>query len=230
MSFRIDARQLIETGIDHVDFDPSKVKLKKDFNDDMPDFGNIAERFLSYEYDDVDVAEKIKIGNDTFVKGSWDHWKKENLKIERKVQTKLRKKKGGSGWTDNSRIKHMDDSKRLDSCDLDWAKEQFEEAFGHFNDWYVEEQKKRVAQYYGVISAYNFTEKEVVDLEAEYSAIKAKLRTLSKEIVQTKYNLVTKDIKSGELGFSKDFTEVVLTQLEANQEKGDSGSTGFELF
>ena len=61
MSFRIEPRNIIETGIDRIEFDASKVKLLSDTNDDDPSWGNEAERRIVFAYEDAEVCQKITV-------------------------------------------------------------------------------------------------------------------------------------------------------------------------
>lgn len=223
MSFRIEPRNIIETGIDRIEFDASKVKLISDTNDDDPSWGNEAEKQIIFAYEDAEICQKITDLSYSFrwgktcVQGAWDRWKAHKFTIVKKATTKLRKKKGGKEWTDNSRIAHLDNAKRLDKFDLEWAIEEFEYAFHEFNQWYEDEQRKAVKRVYGGVSSYKFDEPEVVTLQEQYSELRKQIQELNVKITQTKYNVLLKKLKADKMGVSPDFKEDLIEELEKNK-------------
>lgn len=222
MSFKIEPRKIIETGLDHVDFDPSKVKLVFDNKFEEPSWGNEAERRVFYTYEDEEVCKKI---NDLYYSFGWGTTKVRKpydrtlcrIDIIKLARTKLRKKKGGNGWTDNSLITHMNNCKKLDKFDLDWAIGEFKTAIEEFNTWYEEEQRKEVKRVFGSVTGYKFDEPEVTNLIDQYEDLKKQIKEVSKKITETKYNCLLNDLRHDKLGVASDFKQDLIEEVTKNK-------------
>tara|TARA_R100000951_G_scaffold101420_1_gene92984 strand:+ start:41754 stop:42461 length:708 start_codon:yes stop_codon:yes gene_type:complete len=230
-NFRIEPNKLIESGIDRVKFDPSKVKLDSD-EDYNSTHSNTATRSVRYSYGDAELGNKILgLGgyciqwSETKVVNNGDRWKSTGLYLARAVKTQLRKRPNKSEFTQKSLDSHAQRAKVLDDADLAWATEQFKIAVEHFNAWYVDEQVKKVSKAFSSPSTWNFkAEADIEEMEIQLQELALRRKLLKKKVFDRKCDLMVQFVKDTEERVSQDFKQPIIEAIIAQKSEGESDS------
>jgi hypothetical protein len=232
--YTIETHKIITSGIERVEFDPSKVRLMKDA-DEVSSYHNEAERFMFYKYEDIEVALKIydlgfSLGwGKTKVEGGSAYASRRDnvngLSLFKRISTKLRKRPNKDEYSQASLDKHKKRAESLDQYDLNYAKEQFALAIKEFNEWYVEEQIKRTVNRYSDIGQWKFdTDKVIVDMNQDIADLSDKIKELKQKRFDKKCELVLNSIESKDESINGELRQPLIEEINKQRGEGYKGS------
>jgi hypothetical protein len=229
--YYIRAHDIIEKGVKQVEFDPSKLKVTvSDRN--YGEWGNEGYQRVFVEYQDEDLAQ-IMAYNNYHINWSETIFKavhqarytsdRKSIVFFKRVEHKLRKKPNVKGYTDKS-IKEFDEKadKVVETyTDVDFLHTELKKLFKHFNEWYAEEQKKKVVETYGDIYGWKWeTVEEIVAMDEEIKAMQKKLDDLRNKKFDKQCSFAVEFVKDKAEKIAEEFKQPLIDEIERKRMEG----------
>ena len=228
--YRINAQDIVEKGIQQVEFDPTKVEL---FVDDeyFCKYRNCGRQTVRVKYNDEDLARLMGENNYsiTWAKTIFNedqqerYYNRKGIVFRKSIESNLRKKPNVDGqYTENSIKKFKDKAKEMiDKYNLKFVTDEVEKLIAHFNEWYAEEQKKKVVSAYGDIYAWKWeTVEEIVDMDVEIKALEEELKQLRNKKFDRQCTLAVEFIKDKAEKIAEEFKQPLVDEINRKRAEG----------
>lgn len=229
--FRINPNQLVETGIQQVDFDPSLVKRYED-KEYIGDWSNDGEYVITYMYENeylakmmYDLGYSLNWNNELpFNNNQQSNYRKDRMGIRFKRMScvKLRKKRNSSGYSENSLKQHEEAKEKLKlKYDVDSVTNLYRRLIEDFNNFYREEQIKQVSKAFGNVYSWNVDDyEEIKVLTKEIEALEKKASELRQKRFDKRCELVVSYVESEEENIANDFVQPILQEVNKCKDEG----------
>jgi hypothetical protein len=229
-NYRIIAQDIVEKGIQHVDFDPSKV-VRVEANSYFAKYDNEAINYIRYTYEDEILAKMIKDFNYSV---QWcglelkcddqQRWRKDakSINFNKTVKSKLRKQRGKDSYTDKSIQEHGAKVEEFEErYNVDFVTNQYKQLVEHFNNYYREEQIKKVVNTYGDIYGWKWEKVEEVSLlDKEIKELESKAKELRKKKFEKQCDFAVEYINDKYEKIADVFKQPLVDSINEKREKG----------
>ena len=228
--YRINAQDIVEKGIQQVEFDPTKVELFVE-DEHFCKYRNCGRQTVRVKYNDEDLARLMGENNYsiTWAKTIFNedqqerYYNRKGIVFRKSIESNLRKKPNVDGqYTENSIKKFKDKAKEMiDKYNLKFVTDEVEKLIAHFNEWYAEEQKKKVVSAYGDIYAWKWeTVEEIVDMDVEIKALEEELKQLRNKKFDRQCTLAVEFIKDKAEKIAEEFKQPLVDEINRKRAEG----------
>ena len=230
-NYRIDAQDIVEKGIQQVEFDPSKIKvIVSDKN--IGEWGSEGCQRVTVKYLDEDLAQLMAENNyyidwakTIFRGGQQARYSSDRKSIDfyKSVSVKLRKKPNVKGYTQKSIDQFEEKAKAMVEkyTNVDFIAEELQKLIANFNEWYAEEQKKKVVSTYGDIYGWKWeTVEEIVAMNEEIKALEEELKQLRNKKFDRQCTLAVEFIKDKAEKIAEEFKQPLVDEINRKRAEG----------
>lgn len=230
-NYRIMAQDIIEKGIQQVEFDPSKITT---FVSDksIGEWNSEGYQRVTVKYEDEDLAQLMAENNyhidwaETIFKGGQQarySSDRKSIDFHKSVSVKLRKKPNVKEYTQKSIDQFEEKAKAMVDkyTDVDFLSEELQKLIANFNEWYAEEQKKKVVSTYGDIYSWKWeTVEEIVTMDEEIKVMQEKLNELRNKKFDRQCTLAVEFIKDKAEKIAEEFKQPLIEEIERKRVEG----------
>jgi len=229
--YRIMAQDIIESGVRQVEFDPDKIEITVS-DRIIGDWGGDGYQRVLVQYKDEDLAQIMAINNysinwaKTIFKSdhqaSYSSDRKEILFMT-STTCKLRKKPNVKGYTQKSidAFEEKADEMIEKYTNVDFLHEEFKKLFAHFNEWYEEEQKKKVVETYGNIYGWKWEKvEEIKAMNEEIKAMEEKISQMKQKRFDRQCTLAVEFVKDKAEKIAEEFKQPLIEAINEKRAEG----------
>ena len=227
--YRVKVTEIVDKGIQQVEFDPSKVKRLEDKEYIVLYDG---EYQITYMYEDEALAKmmydlnySLNWNDDLPFDNAQQQKYRENrtgIRLKRYSHVKLRKKRNTSGFTDKSLEEYKNSVERLKArYNVDAVTNMYRRLVEDFNAFYRDEQIKKVSKAYG--NVYNWKVEEYGEyrkLDEEILRLEEQLTDLRNKRFDKRCDIVVRCIEKKVESISSDFVPSIMDEVQRHKDEG----------
>jgi hypothetical protein len=229
--YRIMAQDIVEKGIQQVEFNPDLIKVSVS-DRTIGDWGNEGYQRVFVSYNDEDLAQIMAINNyhinwaETIFKGQHQATyssDRKSIDFSKSVTVKLRKKPNVKGYTQKSISEFEEKANAMVEkySNVDFIAEELQKLIAHFNEWYAEEQKKKVVSTYGDVYAWKWeTVEEIVAMDEEIKAMQKKIDELRNKKFDRQCTLAVEYVKDKAEKIAEEFKQPLIDEINRKRVEG----------
>ena len=108
-----------------------------------------------------------------------------------------------------------------ESVDVDFIAEELQKLIADFNEWYAEEQKKKVVSTYGDIYGWKWeTVEEIVNMDVEIKALEEELKQLRNKKFDRQCTLAVEFVKDKAEKIAEEFKQPLIEEINRKRVEG----------